>query len=177
MQACVFCGSAAGNDPQFEEMAREVGYALADRSIGLVYGGASAGVMGTLADAVLESKGTVLGIIPPEIVKLELAHPGVTEMRVVESLPARKTMMFEEADFFLTLPGGCGTLDELFEVMTLFQLKQQHKPCGILNLDGYFDGLLAWLDRAVKDGFVGSEAQKYLQVGTSVNELLDEFII
>src|SRR4029453_17518746 len=135
---CVFCGSASGRAPTYTAAARELGQLLAKRGIGLVYGGGNVGLMGKLADAVLDAGGRALGVIPQQLVDREIAHGGLTELHVVQNLHQRKARMAELADAFLTLPGGVGTMEELFEVWSWGRLGLHSKPCGLLNVDGYF---------------------------------------
>jgi uncharacterized protein (TIGR00730 family) len=141
----------------YREAALEVGRELARRGIGLVYGGASVGLMGALADAALEAGGEVIGVIPRALVEKEISHRGLSELCVVESMHERKALMAERADAFLALPGGFGTLEEIFEALAWRQLRIHRKPCGLLNVAGYYDGLLAMLDHAVAEGFLRSE--------------------
>src|SRR6516164_2274986 len=143
---CVFCGSSVGDRPIYLQAALELGRAIAERRLGLVYGGGHIGLMGVLADAVLSGGGEVIGVIPQALVDRELAHTGVTELRVVETMHQRKALMADLSDGFLALPGGFGTGDELFEILTWAQLGLHAKPIGVLNVGGYFDPLLAWLD-------------------------------
>lgn len=151
---CVFCGSSAGDRPRYAEQARELGKLLAARNIGLVYGGGHVGLMGVVADAVLAGGGTVVGVIPRSMVERELGHAGLTELHVVETMHQRKALMADLADGFAALPGGFGTADELFEILTWRQLQIHAKPVGLLNTAGYFDPLLAWLEQCVAEGFI-----------------------
>lgn len=153
---CVFCGSAPGNRPEFVAAARETGAALADRGLTLVYGGGGKGMMGAVADGALARGGQVIGVIPHWMMEKEAAHPGVQRMIEVQTMLERKTRMAELSDAFLVLPGGLGTLDELFEMATWSQLRLhgRPKPCGILNVSGYYDPLGAWLEAAVDAGFI-----------------------
>lgn len=155
----VFCGSAPGNRPEYVRAARETGAALAARGLTLVYGGGGKGMMGAVADGVLEAGGQAVGVIPSWMVEKEAAHPGVQRMIEVETMLERKTRMAELSDAFLVLPGGLGTMDELFEMATWSQLNLhgRAKPIGILNVGGYYDDLHRWIDRALADGFVRSE--------------------
>jgi uncharacterized protein (TIGR00730 family) len=164
---CVFCGSSAGARPAYEKAARDVGAELARRRIGLVYGGGRVGLMGAVADAVLEGGGEAIGVIPESLVARELAHEGLTELLVVPSMHERKARMALLANAFLALPGGYGTLDETCEALTWTQLGIQAKPCGLLNVEGYFDPLLAFLDRAVVEGFLAPENRAILRVDTN----------
>jgi len=175
-RVCVFCGSSDGNRPVYRERASEVGRTLAQRGIGLVYGGGNAGLMGALADAALAAGGEVIGVIPRRLADREVAHAGLTQLHVVETMHERKALMTELSAAFLTLPGGFGTLDELFEAITWRQLGFHDKPCGILDVDGYFDGLLAFVDRAVDDGFIRpADGARFLR-GEDTGALLDELL-
>jgi len=151
---CVFCGSARGDDARFVEAARDAGTLLARRAIELVYGGGHIGMMGTLADAALAAGGRVTGVIPRHLMRPEVAHVGLSELIVVESMHERKRLMADRADCFLVLPGGYGTLDEAFEMVTWLQLGLQRKPLALVNVGGYFDPLLRWLRHAVECGFI-----------------------
>jgi uncharacterized protein (TIGR00730 family) len=155
----VFCGSAAGNRPEYIGAAQHVGAALAERGLTLVYGGGGKGMMGAVADGALGAGGRVVGVIPTWMMDKEAAHPGVQEMIQVSTMLERKTRMAELSDVFLVLPGGLGTLDELFEMATWSQLRLhgRSKPCGILNVAGYFDDLGDWIDVAVREGFVHAD--------------------
>jgi uncharacterized protein (TIGR00730 family) len=159
---CVFCGSSPGVRPAYAQAAREVGSALARRKIGLVYGGGSVGMMGAVADAALAAGGEVIGVIPESLVARELAHAGVADLRVVRSMHERKALMAELSDAFLTLPGAFGTLDETCEMLTWNQLGIHAKPCGILDVGGYFGPLLRFLDQAVEEGFLQPESRALL---------------
>ena len=154
---CVFCGSRDGARPEFLAAARELGRELVRRRVGLVYGGASVGVMGALADAVLAEQGEAIGVIPHGVFDREVAHTGLTELHVVQSMHARKAMMNELSDAFLALPGGLGTFDELFEALTWAQLGLHRKPIALLDVERYFTPLLALLDQATREGFVRPE--------------------
>jgi uncharacterized protein (TIGR00730 family) len=156
-RVCVFAGSSAGSQPEYLTAAEDLGRVLAAREIGLVYGGARVGLMGALADAVLAGSGQVTGVIPRAMVEKEVAHDGLTDLRVVTTMHERKALMVELADGFIALPGGWGTLDELFEILTWAQLGIHRKPCGVLNVLGYFDQLLAFLEHAMQQGFVRRE--------------------
>lgn len=151
---CVYCGSSAGNNPLYTEAAKELGHAMLQRGMGLVYGGASIGLMGVLADTLLAGGGQVIGVIPQALARKEVAHEGLTELVVVHSMHERKMKMAEAADGFLSLPGGLGTLEELFETMSWAQLGLHAKPCALLNVDGYFNYLLSFLEHAVAAGFI-----------------------
>jgi uncharacterized protein (TIGR00730 family) len=171
----VFCGASAGRDPSYLALARATGAALAERGIGLVYGGGRVGLMGGLADAALAAGGEVVGVIPRGLVDRELAHPGLTELRVVDTLHERKAVMAELADAFIALPGGLGTLEELSEVVSWAQLDLHRKPCGILDPSGYFGSLIGFLDHAVGEGFLAQLDRDRLVVETSLDRLLERF--
>ena len=151
---CVFCGSNAGARSEYAEAARALATVLAERKLGIVYGGGNVGLMGVVADAALARGGEVIGVIPQKLVDKEVAHRGVTELRVVETMHERKALMNDLSDAFLALPGGFGTLDEFFEVLTWAQLGFHGKPCALLNVAGYYDGMLAMLDHAVTERFL-----------------------
>jgi len=153
-RVCVFCGSNSGASPVYAEAARDLARLLAARKLGLVYGGGNVGLMGILADAMLEAGGEVIGVIPQSLVAREVAHHGVTELRIVQTMHERKAMMNDLSDGFIALPGGFGTLDEFFEVLTWSQLGYHGKPCGMLDVGGYFRELFAMLDRAVAEKFL-----------------------
>jgi uncharacterized protein (TIGR00730 family) len=175
MRLCVFCGSSAGRTPVYAAAARLLGVALARRGIGLVYGGGNVGLMGLVADATLAEGGHVTGVIPRALVDRELAHGGVSELRVVESMHARKQLMHDLSDGFIALPGGFGTLDELFETLTWAQLGVHAKPCGLLDVDDFWQPLLTLLERQVAEQFVRSQHARMLLHATSADELLDRF--
>jgi uncharacterized protein (TIGR00730 family) len=172
---CVFAGSQPGVRPAYAAEARGLGAALVARGLGLVYGGGRIGLMGAVADAVLDGGGHVTGVIPQALVAREVAHEGLSDLRVVPSMHVRKAMMAELADGFIALPGGWGTLEELFEVLTWAQLGLHQKPCGVLNVAGYFDGLLAFLDQSVAEGFVKFENRARVVVSEEAGSLLDAF--
>jgi len=151
---CVFCGSNAGARSEYAEAARALATVLAERKLGIVYGGGNVGLMGVVADAALARGGEVIGVIPQKLVDKEVAHRGVTELRIVETMHERKALMNDLSDAFLALPGGFGTLDEFFEVLTWAQLGFHGKPCALLNVAGYYDGMLAMLDHAVTERFL-----------------------
>lgn len=170
---CVFCGSSSGLQPAYHSAAQSLGRALTDRRIGLVYGGAHVGLMGAVADAVLSGGGEVIGVIPRALVEREIAHRGLTELRVVDSMHERKALMADLANGFVALPGGAGTLEELFEVWTWAQLGLHRKPCGLLNVNGYFDALGEFLDHATSEGFLRAEHRAMLMMETDPAVLLD----
>lgn len=172
---CVYCGSSAGKRPEYAQAAEQLAEELVNRGIGLVYGGASIGVMGLLADAVLANQGEVVGVIPHALVDKEVSHTGLTDLKIVSSMHERKAMMADLSDGFIALPGGLGTLEELFEILTWAQLGFHQKPCGLLNIAGYYDGLTAFLDHAVKEQFVKPSHRSMLRVERCPIDLLDAF--
>jgi len=171
---CVFCGSSTGNRAAFVDAARALGTALARRRIALVYGGHSTGVMGALADAVLGAGGTAIGIIPRGLNPAEVGHPGLSELRVVSGMHERKEMMEALADGFLALPGGFGTFEELFEMLTWLQLGIHSKPVAVLDVDGYWRGLHQLVRDAVGNGFIEPERAAMLLADADVDALLDQ---
>ena len=170
---CVYCGSADHVHPDYLLAARQMGETLARRGLTLIYGGGRTGLMGALADGVLESGGQVIGVIVESMNTPALAHPGVTRMEVTPLIHQRKARMYELADAYVALPGGYGTLDELFETLTWAQIGVHAKPVGLLNVSGYFDPLLAMLDRAEKEGFVFPEHRQSLLCASDPGALLD----
>lgn len=172
---CVYCGSNTGERPVFAEGARELAGLLVRNEIELVYGGANKGIMGILADTVLEAGGKVHGVMPRMLIEKEIAHQGLTELYVVSSMHARKTMMAALSDGFIAMPGGYGTLEEIIEIVTWSQLRFHDKPCGLLNIDGYFDHLLAFLDRANVEGFLRRENRDMLLVDPDPAALVQQF--
>ena len=170
---CVFCGSNTGADAAYAEAARAVARAIVAAGCRLVYGGGSIGLMGVLADASLAAGGTVIGVAPRRLLEREVVHGGLAELRVVETMLERKTLMAELSDAFIALPGGFGTLDELFEMLTWTQLGFQRKPCGLLNVAGYYDGLTGFLDHAVAQRFVMREHRDMLLVEKDPAALLE----
>jgi uncharacterized protein (TIGR00730 family) len=169
---CVFCGSSPGADPAFADAAISLGRTLGLSGIELVYGGGNVGLMGILADAVLESGGRVIGVIPQFLLAKELGHRGVTDLRIVGSMHERKALMADLSDGFLALPGGFGTLDEFCEILTWAQLGLHSKPCGLLNVAGFYDPFLAQIDRAVHDRLVRAEHRNLIHVDDDVDGLL-----
>lgn len=161
-RVCVYCASAPGHDPAIQAATRALGRLLAAEGLGLVYGGGRAGLMGLVADTVLEAGGTVTGVIPKRLFPREIPHRGLTELVEVESMHARKTKMFELSDAFVALPGGFGTLEEIFEVTTWAQLGIHQKPIGLLDVGGYYGSLLAFLDRAVHEGLLRADNRALL---------------
>ena len=170
---CVFCGSSEGARPAYAGAARVLGEELVRRGLGLVYGGGSVGLMGALADAVLAKGGEVIGVIPGPLASRELAHPHVTEMRVVESMHERKATMARLADAFIALPGGLGTLEETLEILTWAQLGIHQKPVAALNVAGYWDDLIRLLGHAIAEGFVRREYAALMLFADGAGELLD----
>ncbi len=170
---CVFCGSSTANSSIYADAARRLGALLASRGMELVYGGGHIGLMGILADAALEAGGEVIGVIPQSLQERELAHSNLTRLHVVETMHQRKALMADLADGFAALPGGFGTADELFEILTWAQLGLHAKPIGLLNVAGYFDFLLAWLNRAVGDGFLRTDHRALLLEADGPEQLLD----
>jgi uncharacterized protein (TIGR00730 family) len=173
---CVFCGSNEGRDPVYRSAAQSLGRMLVRRGVALVYGGGSVGLMGVLADTVLSGGGEVTGVIPTALATKEVQHAGLTHTHVVDNMHARKAMMNELSDGFVALPGGYGTLEELFEVVTWAQLGLHGKPIGLLNVVGYFDGLLGCIDSAVAEGFIRPEHRKLLVSGSEPDALLDALV-
>jgi uncharacterized protein (TIGR00730 family) len=169
----VYTGSATGTRPHYLEAARKVGRTLATRGLELVYGGASIGLMGAMADACLEAGGRVYGVLPQALSRVEIAHRGLTELHVVSSLHERKALMAGRADAFIALPGGYGTLDELFEALTWTQVGVHEKPCGLLNVSGFFDALVAFLDHATEEQLVRPVLRPLLIADTDIDRLLD----
>lgn len=172
-RVCVFCGSAAGARPAYATAARALGSLIAARGLGLVYGGASVGLMGLVADAVLAAGGEVVGVIPAALEARELAHAGVSRLEVVASMHERKARMSELADAFVALPGGMGTLEELAEMLTWAQLGIHSKPCGVLDVDGYWQPLIAFFDHAVQERFLRPEHRSLLITAAEPAALLD----
>jgi uncharacterized protein (TIGR00730 family) len=171
---CVFAGSNAGVRPEYRSAARDLGRLLAARGIGVVYGGARVGLMGVMADAVLAAGGSVTGVMPSALVAKEVAHNGLTDLRVVSSMHERKALMSDLSDGFIALPGGWGTWEEFFEVLTWGQLGLHRKPCGLLNVAGYFDRLLSFVEHSIDEGFVRREHQAMISVSVSPLALLDK---
>ena len=169
----VFCGARTGTSPVYAEQTRLLGTALVKRGYGLVFGAGHIGLMGVLADAVRDQGGETIGVIPQSLVDRELADRELTELRIVESMHDRKALMAALSDAFIALPGGFGTLDELFEILTWAQLKFHHKPIGLLNTAGFFDPLLAWIERAIAEDFVKAKNRELLIVERDVEKLLD----
>lgn len=174
---CVYCGSSPGRNPAYARAAQNLGRELALRGIRLVYGGASVGIMGTVADAVLEHGGQVVGVIPESLKRKEVAHLRLTELHVTSSMHARKMMMADLSDGFIALPGGIGTLEEISEIWTWAQLGLHRKAFGLLNVEGYYDPLIAFLDHTVTEGFVKQPHRSMLLVDENPVDLLDSLAL
>ncbi len=169
---CVFCGSRSGRDGRFVTIAQDAARAIVAAGFGIVYGGGRVGLMGVIADAALAAGGEVIGVIPEALASAEVAHTGVTQLHVVESMHERKALMADLSDGFIALPGGFGTMDEFHEILTWRQLRIHDKPIGLLNADGYYDALLALFDRMELDGFVASTGSGLFVAAPTIEELL-----
>ena len=176
MRICVFCGSSDGDRPAYRAVARAAGEQLAQRGIGVVYGGGRVGLMGALADGALAAHGEVIGVIPEMLAAREAAHPGLTRLHVVGSMHERKALMAAESDAFLALPGGFGTLEELFEAVTWRQLGYHAKPCAVLNAAGYYDALERFCDEAERSGFVRPRDRAGVTFGSDLDALVDGLV-
>ena len=174
-RVCVFAGSNAGARPEYAAAARALAAECGSRRLGIVYGGGSVGLMGVLADAALAARVEIIGVIPRPLATKEIAHPNLTELHIVESMHERKATMASLVDAFIALPGGLGTFEEALEVLTWSQLGIHAKPVGVLNVEGYYDGLLRWLSHAVGEGFVRREHLGLLLFADAPGELLDRF--
>jgi uncharacterized protein (TIGR00730 family) len=172
---CVYCGSSPGKNPAYLLAARELANVMCERGIGLVYGGAAVGVMGSIANAVLEAGGEAVGVIPKALAVKEVAHENLSELHVVASMHERKAMMADLADGFIALPGGWGTLEEIFEILTWAQLGFHEKPCGLLNIEGYYDGLIDFLENSFEQQFVNDLCRPMLMKAHEPVALLDQF--
>lgn len=172
---CVYLGSNTGRTSVYVEQAQALGRELARRGIGLVYGGSNVGLMGALADATLQAGGRVIGVLPERLKSKEMAHPGLTELHIVATMHERKHMMADLADGFIALPGGAGTFEEIFETWTWAQLGFHAKPCGLLNIAGYYDKLADFLDHAAQERFMREEHRTMLMVESSPAALLDRY--
>lgn len=170
---CVYCGSSSGKHPEYAEQARAFGAEMAKRGIALVYGGGKVGLMGVIADAVLAGGGKVIGVIPRQLVDREVAHAGLTELQVVETMHQRKTRMFELSDAFVALPGGFGTLDEMFEMLTWSQLGLHSYPCAFLDVRAYYAPLRSMMDHMVGEGFVRAGQRGNIWFGAGIGQLFD----
>jgi len=173
---CVFCGSSPGARPAYRKTAQRLGELLAERRIGMVFGGGCVGLMGATADAALAKGGEVIGVIPDSLMRREIGHSGLTKLHVVQSMHERKALMADLSDAFIALPGGYGTLEEFTEVVTWSQLGIQAKPCGLLNVEGYWDGLLKFLDHAVNEKFVRPENSELILVATTPESMLERLM-
>lgn len=174
-RVCVYCGSSTGINPEYINGARRLAQTFVINNIELVYGGASIGIMGIIADAVLEAGGRVTGIIPEDLMSKEVAHSGLTDLKIVASMHERKAVMSDMSDGFIALPGGIGTFEEMFEILTWAQLGFHRKPVGLLNVSGYFDHLIRFLDHAVDEGFLQSYHRSMLIVEDDPENLLQRF--
>ncbi len=172
---CVFCGSSSGGNPEYIRAARELGCLLVEKDLGLVYGGAVVGMMGEIADAVLEKGGEVIGVMPKFLVDMEIEHKGLSDLRIVDSMHERKQLMAELADGFIALPGGLGTLEEFFEVVTWAQLRMHAKPCGLLNTCQYYRQLVSFLAHTVEEHLVRIEHLSMIQIDENPQALLEKF--
>lgn len=173
---CVFCGSKRGARSVYTATAQQLGKVMVSKGIGLVYGGGSIGLMGDIADAVLREKGNVIGVIPHALASKEFAHPGLTELHMVSSMHERKAMMAELSDAFIAMPGGFGTLDELFEILTWAQLGFHAKPVGLLNVEGYFDLLLEFIHHVLQERFISAKHRRLIIASNDPEDLLTELI-
>jgi uncharacterized protein (TIGR00730 family) len=172
-RVCVFAGASRGQRSEYRSAAAELGRMLTERGIAVVYGAGGIGLMGTLADTVLAAGGHITGVIPDALMKAEVVHAGLSDLRVVRSMHERKAIMASLSDAFIALPGGWGTLEEFFEVLTWSQLGLHQKPCGLLNAGGYFNGLLQFLDHAIEEGFVRREYSRLVSVEMTASALVD----
>jgi hypothetical protein len=170
---CIFCGSSHGGNPVYVEAAKNAGAELARRGIGLVYGGGNVGLMGVLADSVLAAGGDVIGVIPEALMAKEVGHRGLPDLRVVKTMHERKALMAELADGFVALPGGIGTFEEFFEIVTWAQLGLHSKPCALLNVNGFYDPLLRLLDHAIEERFIKPKQREHVIVESDFSALLD----
>ncbi len=172
---CVFCGSSSGSRPEYVRVAKNLAHALVDRNVGLVYGGGSVGMMGELARTVLAANGEVIGVIPAFLAEREVAFEDLPDLRIVNSMHERKTVMVDLAEAFIALPGGLGTIEEFFEILTWAQLGIHTKPCGLVNACGYFDGLICFLDKAVEENFIMPAHRSMVLIDDSPENVLGLF--
>ena len=172
---CVYCGSSSGRQPGYAQVARQLAHAMVSKNIDLVYGGASVGIMGEIANAVLGEGGDVIGVIPKGLFAKEVAHTGITELREVGSMHERKALMADLSDGFIALPGGLGTIEEIFEIITWSQLGMHRKPCGLLNVNNYYDKLIGFLDHAVSEQFIKATHRSTILIDECPDGLLDKF--
>ena len=172
MRICIFCGSKHGDLPAYAEAAAELGRMLAQQQIGLVYGGASVGLMGVIADATLQAGGDAIGVIPQSLIDKEIAHPDLTQVHVVSGMHERKALMADLSDGFIALPGGIGTLEELFEIWTWAQLGMHNKPCVLLNVAGYYNQLIGFLDQMTQAGYLKENSRSMLRIASNPVEAI-----
>jgi uncharacterized protein (TIGR00730 family) len=171
---CVYCGSSSGNNPVYVKGAENLGKALAGSGIGLVYGGGKRGLMGAIADSALNAGGKVTGVIPQGLLDLELGHTGLTKLHIVKNMHERKALMAELSDAFIAMPGGLGTYEELFEVLSWSQLGLHKKPCGLLNINGFYNSMLQFLDKATEEGFIMAGHRAMLLSDADPDKLIDK---
>jgi uncharacterized protein (TIGR00730 family) len=176
MKIALYCGARKGIDPTYAELARHVAHTLAQRGIGIVYGGGNIGLIGEIAEAAIQAGGEIIGVIPGSMVEEELAHHGITRLEIVTTMHQRKARIEELSDAFIALPGGYGTLDELFEIITWRQLKLHHKPIGLLNHRGFYDHLVGFIDKACEEGFVPGKNRELLLVANDLETLLTKML-
>ena len=174
-KTCVFCGSSPGSIPEYVQMAEKLGKALAENDIGLVYGGGSVGMMGVLAQSVVNGGGSVTGVITEHLFKMEVGFTELSDLRVVQSMHERKALMADLSDGFISLPGGFGTMDEMFEIITWAQLDLHQKPCGFLNVNGYYDKLIGFIDHMIQENFIHHTCRPLVQVDDDPEGLLEKF--
>ncbi|MCP1143194.1 TIGR00730 family Rossman fold protein [Lysinibacillus endophyticus] len=174
MNVAIYCGSQTGKSPIYMEKAKELGAQLASASIGIVYGGSNVGLMGAVADAALANNGKVIGIMPEHLQKREIAHLHLTEIHFVDSMHVRKKKMIDLSDAFIALPGGCGTLDEYFEVFTWAQIGLHNNPVILYNINGFYDALILHFNKMIEEGFIREEQSDILQVATSAEDILEK---
>ncbi len=172
-RVCVFCGSSSGASPAYIEAAKKIGEVIAAKGLGLVYGGARCGLMGAVANAAIENGAEVIGVIPGALIEKEVAHVGVSDLRVVGSMHERKMLMSDLADAFIALPGGMGTLEELCEILTWAQLGLHRKPCGLLNVENYYHHLISYFDHATAEGFIRPEHRSLLVIEEEPQALIE----
>ena len=175
-RVCVFCGSSFGAREEYKQAAQRLGKALAARKLGLVYGGGAVGLMGAIADATLAAGGEVIGVIPDSLLRREVGHSGLTQLHVVQTMHERKALMADLSDGFIALPGGFGTMEEFCEIVTWSQLGIQQKPCGLLNIEGYWDHFLAMLDHSVDEKFVRPENSELILVARNPESMLERLM-
>ncbi len=175
-RVCVYCGARSGRGDAYLEVARETARAIIARGYGIVYGGGRVGLMGALADAAIAAGGEIIGVIPGSLAEAEIAHAGITQLHVVDSMHARKALLTELSDAFIALPGGIGTMDELFEALTWRQLRIHDKPVGVLNAGGYYDPLIALLDRMLEEELLPASTRRFMIVGNEIDDLLEKLL-